>query len=621
MLERRFLNSSVRAQGDEAAMVISGRAASFDVLSHDLGGFRERIARGCFSRALQREDQDVMACREHDSHLVLARTKNKTLTLSEDADGLRFRAVLPQTQEAKDTYRLVRDGYLQDCSFAFTCDDEDWDWEPDPDDRSKKIQVRTLRSVTLHDVAVVGRPAYPSTAVSTEVSSQNNPSLGPIRSLGDYFPQGLPMEVRSRLASVTSNPTERLDAIDLELDQLTSASTLGRRGEKRVDFLLSEKAKLMRENRGDLKNYEVAKLLEQGGNLRRLPDKIEREWRSALKGDSIPTRLRPSESEVRANLAGTQSLTFAQAAAGGAFVPTGIFDRLLSTGKQYDELFSGDFSNQIVTQSGNTIPAPILDDANNSSVLTTETSAGVEADLANFSAVQLGAYPFRSGYVAVSLELLQDLPDEFPIGALLERAFALRHARGIGAKFATGSGVNQPTGLQTAVVGSGAVPVIASGSSNNTGGSETGSTSVGTADLATCFRKLNPYYRRNAVWFMNPDTLDYLQSLVSKQGTEVVNFRKGFGKGDDVPYVLGRPVALCPSLATLGAAANVIFFGDPTYFITRLARDSAYIQRITQSMQALTFGLILFQSYLRADSNLLAPNSQALPFQFIQTHS
>jgi HK97 family phage major capsid protein len=175
--------------------------------------------------------------------------------------------------------------------------------------------------------------------------------------------------------------------------------------------------------------------------------------------------------------------------------------------------------------------------------------------------------------------------------------------------------------LQTAVVASGAIPTIAAGSALNTGGSETGANSVGTQDLANCFKSLNPFYRRNAKFYMAPSTLDTLMGLVSRQGTEVVNFRKGFGKGDDVPQILGRDVALCPSLGQLGASANIIFFGDPAYFITRLARNSAYIQRINQSTQAVTYGLVLFQSYLRADSNLLAPNSQALPFQFIQCHS
>ena len=51
--------------------------------------------------------------------------------------------------------------------------------------------------------------------------------------------------------------------------------------------------------------------------------------------------------------------------------------------------------------------------------------------------------------MAVSLELLQD--SNWPFGTVLERVFAMRFARGIGAKLITGNGVNTLTGLLTGV--------------------------------------------------------------------------------------------------------------------------------------------------------------------------
>jgi uncharacterized protein len=172
MTERKFEQRSFTTQlradaasGDRGPR-IGGYAAAFNSMSHNLGGFREIIAPGAFTRSLKRGD-DVRCLQNHNASLLLGRTKSGTLQLREDQHGLYFTCDLPNTNAARDLHALVQRGDVDECSFGFTCDDEDFSEGTDPDTR-QRIQIRTLRSVTLLDVSAVTYPAYPEgTSVST----------------------------------------------------------------------------------------------------------------------------------------------------------------------------------------------------------------------------------------------------------------------------------------------------------------------------------------------------------------------------------------------------------------------------------------------------------------------
>jgi uncharacterized protein len=202
MYERRFSSRiGLRADGYGDARSISGYAATFGSLSSDLGGFKERIQPGAFRNCL-RENQDTKMLRDHIPSQLLGRVKNSTLTLSEDSHGLKFRCLLPDTSCGRDTYELVRNGTLSDCSFAFTIDDDDWSEECDPEDKSVRFQCRTIRSVkNLWDTSVVTNPAYLSTSVSAdddpdEADTEWNSAR---RTAHDLFPLGVPLEIRSHV--------------------------------------------------------------------------------------------------------------------------------------------------------------------------------------------------------------------------------------------------------------------------------------------------------------------------------------------------------------------------------------------------------------------------------------
>jgi len=98
--------------------------------------------------------------------LPLARTKNGTLTLTEDDRGLYMDATIADTSEGRDLYKLVERGDVDQMSFAFRVIRQKWS-----DDRSQRVLTEV--SLADGDVSVVTYPAYPTTSVEAREALQN----------------------------------------------------------------------------------------------------------------------------------------------------------------------------------------------------------------------------------------------------------------------------------------------------------------------------------------------------------------------------------------------------------------------------------------------------------------
>ncbi|MFZ0978394.1 MAG: phage major capsid protein [Candidatus Acidiferrales bacterium] len=350
---------------------------------------------------------------------------------------------------------------------------------------------------------------------------------------------------------------------------------------------------------------------------RKLPAATEREWRDFGRGLPVQLTSIPKDSEVRANEAGTSSITYTMGPQGGRFVPQDFYTRFAQVLKQHDQIFDDQFSTIIETSTGANMPVPVLDDVSASAVQISETTAPTEVDL-GFGVSQLGAFTFRSGLIAISLELIQDSGVPWP--QLLEEALALRHARGIGAALVTGSGVNAPEGLITGILSSGGPIVVASGSAAQDGGSETGSNSIGVADLNAAYGKLDRAYRSRAAWAMNDNTVVELQALTDKVGRPLVEYRGLAGVGD-VPVLLGRPIATCPSFPVVESKNNSVAFYSVAHYLQRRVPSSAYVQRFAEAANLIEYGLCAFQSYFRVSSAFVAPDANYVGGVLIQNHS
>jgi HK97 family phage prohead protease len=174
-MEKRILGThELRASKSGDKMTVSGYAATYNTLSKDLGGFRERIAPGAFKRILA-TNPDVVMLFNHDVNSVLGRTTAGTLRLREDSRGLAFECDLPNTVAGRDVWESVQRGDLNGCSFAFKLASgmDQLSEESVEDDsirgavkRTVKMIVRTIKDfANLFDCSVVTDPAYLSTSV------------------------------------------------------------------------------------------------------------------------------------------------------------------------------------------------------------------------------------------------------------------------------------------------------------------------------------------------------------------------------------------------------------------------------------------------------------------------
>jgi HK97 family phage prohead protease len=170
-IERRtFTVRDVEArQADDGTMRLSGYAAVFNDSSVPLP-FKESIAPGAFRKTLS-ETPDVRLLVNHEG-LPLARTKNGTLTLTEDERGLYFSADLADTQEARDIHTLIARGDVDQMSFAFRVIRQKWS-----EDRSRRVLTEV--SLSDGDVSVVTYPAYPTTSV--EAREELRKAIGAVK--------------------------------------------------------------------------------------------------------------------------------------------------------------------------------------------------------------------------------------------------------------------------------------------------------------------------------------------------------------------------------------------------------------------------------------------------------
>jgi uncharacterized protein len=173
--EFRTQRASLRAAAN-GKPAIEGYAAVFNEVA-DLGGFGEMVLPGAFKRSLK--TADVRCLMNHNESLILGRTKSRTLEVSEDSKGLKFRCELPDTQTARDLHKLVARGDVDQCSFGFIAVGQNW---KETKNAAGAISiVRELSDVDLFDVSVVTFPAYTSTSCDARA----------------LWPDGIPLEVRA----------------------------------------------------------------------------------------------------------------------------------------------------------------------------------------------------------------------------------------------------------------------------------------------------------------------------------------------------------------------------------------------------------------------------------------
>ena len=153
-------------RSDDTGMRIEGYFAVFNSDYEIAPGMSESIAPGAFSRTLQ--DADVRALTNHDTTLVLGRTKAGTLELREDDTGL-WGSILvnPNDQDSMNLYARVQRGDVDQCSFGFEIVDEV------TERRADGSTHWTIRDVNLFEVSACTFPAYEATNISARSAERD----------------------------------------------------------------------------------------------------------------------------------------------------------------------------------------------------------------------------------------------------------------------------------------------------------------------------------------------------------------------------------------------------------------------------------------------------------------
>lgn len=156
--QMRSRGTEFRAADQDGEKYIEGYFAVFGGIYELWPGATESIDPHAFDDTV---GGDVRALINHDTTLVLGRTKAGTLELKVDSRGLWGRVKVNQNDgDAMNLYSRIERGDVDQCSFGFDILEEDTEFR---DDGSAHW---TIKKVELYEVSPVTFPAYEDTSVS-----------------------------------------------------------------------------------------------------------------------------------------------------------------------------------------------------------------------------------------------------------------------------------------------------------------------------------------------------------------------------------------------------------------------------------------------------------------------
>ena len=149
--------------GEDRELWVEGYAVRFNsptvLFEINETEYREQID----NRAFEGCDMSDVIFNYNHSGKVMARTRNHTLQLNIDEQGLYIRARLDGTEEGRRLYDEIQGGYIDRMSFQFTVREEEFD------EKEHMWTVRKLKR--LYDVSAVDIPAYDDTSIEARRDS------------------------------------------------------------------------------------------------------------------------------------------------------------------------------------------------------------------------------------------------------------------------------------------------------------------------------------------------------------------------------------------------------------------------------------------------------------------
>jgi len=246
---------------------------------------------------------------------------------------------------------------------------------------------------------------------------------------------------------------------------------------------------------------------------------------------------------------------------GGYLIPEGFSNQLEVAKLAWGGMLA--VARIINTASGNDIPWPATNDTGNvayqvDEAANLETSA---ADVTFTKPITLKAWKWSSGLVRVSREIIED--SYFNMETLLADLFGLRMGRGLNAAYTTGVGTTTISGVVTGATDASVSSVSASAITYN--------------NLLDLMAAVDPAYHPNARFMFNAATLTYIRKIIDGNSRPLwePNIQVGAPQS-----ILGYPYTINQDVASIGASAKSVLFGDfSNYIIRKVAGDRLVVLR------------------------------------------
>lgn len=156
-LERRYNPEKAEYRAaDSGAPELFGYALRFGS-SYDMGWFTESVDRSALEGA---DLTDVRVLFNHDSNIVLGRTKAGTAQVGIDENGLWYRATLPDSPNGQNVKVALERGDVDQSSWGFYILSDTWEMRDGKDHRIIKRVGAVL------DASAVTYPANPDTSAA-----------------------------------------------------------------------------------------------------------------------------------------------------------------------------------------------------------------------------------------------------------------------------------------------------------------------------------------------------------------------------------------------------------------------------------------------------------------------
>lgn len=157
--QTRTRHAEFRAAEADGKKYIEGYFSVFGGVYELWPGATESVDPNAFSEAM---GDDVRALIDHETRLVLGRTKANTLTLKVDEKGLWGSIDINEADtDAMNLYARVQRGDVSQCSFGFDILDEETSFN----EKTGAVHW-TIKKVKLYEVSCVTFPAYEDTSIT-----------------------------------------------------------------------------------------------------------------------------------------------------------------------------------------------------------------------------------------------------------------------------------------------------------------------------------------------------------------------------------------------------------------------------------------------------------------------